>query len=102
MFAFLKQTWLIIALGLLAIAAGWYYLSTRPPAGVTPQSGADDIVSTITALTAAVVSLGGAVAGIAMKFLDYRKEELAIKVQEHELAVKKHELEAMKREADDG
>lgn len=96
----LKRTSVIVVLILIALGAGWYYLTNRTPEAVTEMSPADDTISLITALTTAIVSLGGAISGLAMKFLDFKKQQLEIRAKEHELAAREIELAEKRREMD--
>lgn len=98
----LKRTGVIIILALTALAAWLYYRSTITPSGITEMGSEEGVAAQITALVTAIASAGGAIAGLGMKYIDYRKQSLELKVKEQELALKELEIEAKRREMDAG
>lgn len=100
----LKNWTVIFGLLVIGLVLGGYYLSLpATPDGV--HSKGDDsagLVNAITALAASITTLAGAFFGIAMKVVDYRKAQLAIRREEIELDAKELELRRQRDQAGDG
>jgi len=78
----LKNWFVIIALAVIGLVLGWYWLQAgRVPDGVIPQGDTESVVTTIAALAGAVTTLAGAISGAAMKLIEYRKASLELDAQ---------------------